>query len=237
MSSSRLPGDASGEDDAPSSSERHFPKDRLSVLHWLGLILAAVMLALLVLPVVLRKRVDEGTPAAIINLRQVHLALLDFAEDYGRFPDASTIPAVQKNTGTTLLLGDQSANELFRQLFAVGNKSEKIFWANTSFTPRKPDDILGEKTLLPGECSFTYVVGLSPTDPEDTPLLMAGVIPGTWKLDPKTNKKRGTVLFIDGSVKSYALDKDGHIMLNGMNFFDPRQPHWHGKQPDLKWPK
>jgi hypothetical protein len=194
------------------------------------------MLALLVLPLVLRKRVDEQVPAGFYQLKNVSLALHEFAGDYGRFPDDSTIPAVQKNTSTTLLLGDQSSNELFRQLFAVGNESEKIFWTNTSFTPRKPDDILGEKTLLPGECSFTYIAGLSPTDPEDTPLAMAGVIPGTWKFDPKTNKKRGTVLFIDGSVKTYTLDKDGHIILNGMNFFDPRQPHWHGKHPDLKWP-
>ena len=237
MSSSRLPGDVSGEDDAPSSSERHFPKDRLSALHWLGLVLAAVMLALMILPVVLRKRVDEQVPPGFYQLRQIHLALHEFAEDYGRFPDAATIPAVQKNTGTTLLLGDQSSNELFRQLFAVGHTSEKIFWVDTSITPRKPDDILGEKTLLPGECSITYVAGLSPTDSDDTPLAMAGLIPGTWKFDPKANKKRGTVLFIDGSVKSYALDEGGHIMLNGMNFFDPRQPHWHGKQPNLKWPE
>lgn len=237
MSSSIPPGVVSEPADVPTRPEEPYPPSSLAVGHWVGLVLAAVLVVLIALPLILRKRIDEGTPAGIINLKQVSLALADFADAYGRFPDASTIPAVQKATGTTLYLGDQSSNDLFRQLIAVGNKSEKIFWANTSFTPSKPDDVLGEKTLLPGECAFTYVAGLSPADPPDTPMAMAGVIPGTWKFDPKTGKQRGYVLFVDGSVKSYPIDKDGQIMLNGMNYFDPRQPHWHGRPPVLKWPK
>ena len=238
MSSSRPPDGLSGTVDAPSSSERLFPRDRLSTLHWLGLILAAVLVVLLALPLLLRKRVDEGSPESVSNLHQLFLAFTDFANDYERYPDASTIPAVQKATGTTLPLGDQSSNAIFRQLVATTAKSESIFWAKTSFTPRKPDnDLIGEKVLSKGECAFTYIAGFSPSDPGDTPLAMAGVIPGTWNFDPKADKKRAAVLFRDGTVHRFPIDKDGNVMLNGMNFFDPRQPHWQGKVPDIKWPE
>jgi hypothetical protein len=238
MSSSRLPDDLSGTVDAPSSSERLFPGDRLSALHWLGLILAAVLVVLFALPSLLRRPYDEGTPESVNNLKQLSLTLADFDDDYGRFPDASTVAAVQKATGTTFPLGDRSSNELFRQLIASTAKSESIFWAWTSFTPRKPDnDLSSEKALSKGECAFTYIAGLSRADPGDTPLAMSGVIPGTWNFDPKADKKSAAVLFIDGSVKRYPLDKDGNVTLSGMNFFDPRQPHWHGKVPDIKWPE
>lgn len=238
MSSSRPPDDLSGAGDVSSSLERLYPKRRLSALQWLGLILAVVLVVLLALPLILRRRPDEGMPESVTNLKQLSLALADFDDDYGRFPDASTIPAVQKTTGTTLPLGDQSSNALFRQLIAAEIKSEAIFWAETSFTPRRPDnDLSSAKALLKGECAFTYIAGLSPADPGDTPLAMSGVIPGTWNFDPKANKKRAIVLFIDGSVKMYPINAAGHVEINGMNLFDPRQPHWHGKAPDIKWPE
>jgi len=64
---------------------------------------------------------------AISNLRQISINLFSFEEEYGRFPDATTIPAVQAATGTTLALGTSSSNDLFRQLLATVGKSEKMF--------------------------------------------------------------------------------------------------------------
>ena len=33
------------------------------------------------------------------------------------------------------------------------------------------------------------------------------------------------------------IDKNGDVILNGMNLFDPRQPFWRWKAPDLKYPE
>jgi hypothetical protein len=144
---------------------------------------------------------------------------------------------VKAKTSTTLALGSSSSNELFRQLIATGTKSEKIFWAKSAGTPRKPNDVFGADTLKKGECAFTYITGLSSSSDPNAPLLMAPVIPGTWKFDPKPFGGKAVVLRLDGSAKAEPIDKSGNVMIGGMNIFDPRQPYWRGKTPDIKWPE
>jgi hypothetical protein len=188
-------------------------------------------------PVIIRSPKAPDRTEALNNIRQINLALIDFDNDYGAFPDASTIPAVRAATGTTLSLGSSTSNELFRQLIAAGNKSEKIFWAKSAGTPRKPNDVLGGDALKKGECAFAYVSGLSTSSDPDAPVLMVPVVPGTWKFDPKPFKGKAVVLRIDGSAKAETIDKNGDVIIGGMNLFDPRQPYWHGKTPDIKWPE
>ena len=182
-----------------------------------------------------RKAADRTE--AINNIKQTHLALLDFNEDYGAFPDASTISAVQAKTSSTLALGSSNSNELFRQLIAAGKKSEKIFWARSADTPRKPNDIFGPDTLKKGECAFTYIAGLSSSSDPNAPVAMAPVIPGAWKFDPKPFDGMAVILRIDGSAKPLPIDKNGDVIFSDMNLFDPRQPYWRGKAPDIKWPE
>ena len=45
------------------------------------------------------------------------------------------------------------------------------------------------------------------------------------------------VLRIDNSVSNYPINSSGKIIVNGLDFLDPRQPYWSGKAPDVKWPK
>ena len=174
---------------------------------------------------------------ALSNLRQIGINLFAFDEEYGRFPDATTIPAVQSTTGTTLALGTSSSNELFRQLLSTVGKSEKIFWAKTPTTPRKPNDVLGANALVPGECAFTYIAGLTSAGDPETPIAMTSVLRGTWKFDPKPFDGKAVVLFLDSSATVLPIDKNGDVILNGMNLFDPRQPFWRGTAPDIKYPE
>lgn len=202
-----------------------------------GSCLVLLVLAGLSAPLFLKSRRASDRTEAINNIKQVNLALIDFDNDYGSFPDASTIPAVKASTATTLSLGTSSSNDLLRQLIATGNKSEKIFWAKSAGTPRKGDDILGADALKKGECAFTYIAGLSTSSDPSAPLLLVPVIPGTWKFDPKPFKGMAVVLRVDGSARSEAIDKNGGVIINGLNIFDPRQPYWRGKAPDIKWPE
>lgn len=171
------------------------------------------------------------------NLRQIGLCLYAFDEEYGRFPDATTIPTVQAATGSTLAFGTSSSNELFRQLLATWTKSEKIFWADLSGNGRYPDGVLGPDALVPRECAFTYIAGLDSNAAGETPIVMAPVIRGTWKFDPKPFDGHAVVLFLDSSVHALPIDKNGDVIVNGMNLFDPRQPFWRGKAPDIKYPE
>lgn len=204
---------------------------------WLGGISMVFILGIFITRALIPGHSIPPRTEAVSNIRQIGLNLFAFEEDYGRFPDATTIPAVQARTGTTLALGSGSSNQLFRQLIATGTKSEKIFWAKTSTTRSKPNDVMGADTLLPGDCAFTYIAGLTSTSHPDAPILMTPVAPGTWKFDPKPFKGKAVVFFTDSSATALPIDKNGEVILNGMNLFDPRQPFWGGKPPDIKWPE
>ena len=173
------------------------------------------------------------------NAKQINLFLDDFETEFGKFPDATTIPKVKTATGTPLTLGDHSSNALFRQLIAHGVNTEKIFWAKLPATPRKPDDIFTSDAtaLVPGECSFSYVAGLSSFSDPETPLIVCPLIPGTTRFDPEPFDGKAIILRVNGSAQAESIDKSGNVIVNGMPIFDPRQPYWIGKDPDIKWPE
>lgn len=74
-------------------------------------------------------------------------------------------------------------------------------------------------------------------DNPSTPIAFGPVIPATRTLDVKTFGGKAVVLKLDSSVSSLPIDSAGKIIYNGMDLLDPRQPIWHGKAPDVKWPK
>lgn len=195
-------------------------------------------LALIAWPVILKQIGAVDRTKAISNLKAVNFALIDFDNDYGRFPDDTTISAVRTRTLTTLPLGTKTSNDYFRQLTAAGNNNESIFWAKTATTPHKPDgNITGTHAVEKGECSYAYVAGLSTTDDYGTPIAMAPMISGTWKFDPMPYESQAVILRLDGSVTPARLNPSGEATIRGMNLFDPGQPYWHGKAPNLKWPE
>ncbi len=220
----------------PPGDEANDSRIKMKMICLVGFVSIAVLLVLVIGPRIIRVR-NADRPEAINNMKQVGLALFEFDAEYGCFPDNATIPDVKSATSTTLALGSTTSNQLFRQLIATGLKSEKVFWARTATTPRKGNDVLGADTLVKGECAFTYIAGLTSSDDPQTPLLMCPVVPGTRKFDRKPFDGKAIVLFLDSSAKALPIDRNGDVILNGMNLFDPRQPYWKGKAPDIKWPE
>lgn len=212
----------------------------IPVLIKIGLaLLLIIALAGLFTPVDRRSRKASDRTEALNNARQIGLSLSEFAETYDHFPDATTIARVKADTSTPLSLDDNSSNKLFRQLIATSLKSEMPFWAKTKISPKKPDGVYNgdDKALMPGECGFSYVAGLSPDGDPATPIAVTPMIPGTTTFDPEIYQGKAVVLFLDYSAKSLPLDEAGHAILNGMDIFDPRQPFWKGKTPNIKWPE
>jgi hypothetical protein len=204
----------------------------VGILSIVGLLIAGMTL-------LVDRRGNATLTEASHNMRSLHHALFNFDSDYGSFPDASTIKDVKDSTRTTLALGTSSSNELFRQLIATTSKSESIFWAKSSISPRKPDnDISGGRALEKGECGFAYVVGGSSSSTTGRPIVLVPVDPAKRTFERRRDyDNRALVLFLDGIVKSFPVDKHGKVEIGGMDFFDPRQPHWGGKAPDVKWPE
>jgi hypothetical protein len=175
---------------------------------------------------------------ATSNARQLGLVLFEFEMEYGKYPDASTVAAVRAETGSKLALSDRTSNDLFAQLL-VGRftSSEKMFYAEAK-SAKKPDDIFDtqQSILAHGECSFAYISGLSAAD-AGAPIVFGPVIPGTATVDKEIYDGKVVILRTDNSVTSATVDSTGKIIYNGLDLLDPRQPFWHGKAPDVKWPK
>ncbi len=203
-----------------------------------GIPIAFVLLIAIMVPLIQNNMRSASRVHALSNLRVIGHVLLEFESQYGRFPDASTLPLIKAQDRTGLIFGTKTSNDYFRQLLATVTKAEKIFFADILTRTFYPDDITeGSKALEKDECSFSYIPGLSSTSPLGTPVVVTPLVPGTQKFDPKPFGKMATVLFTDGSVQALPIDKNGDVILNGMNLFDPRQPFWRGKAPDIKYPE
>ncbi len=196
-------------------------------------------LLLLTAPMTIRSRKKSDQTEAVSNARQMGLALFEFQNEYGAYPNADTVAAVRNATGTTLSLGTKTSNDFFRQLIG-GNftQSEKMFYAPKIPGVRKPDeDIIGVEAVKKGECGFAYLLGAKVTDNPKRPLAAAPMIPGTDRFDPKAYEGKAVVLGMDNSVTSFNIDKDGHIQIEGKLFMDPSNPIWDGHPPLIVWPE
>jgi hypothetical protein len=182
------------------------------------------------------QRKDAEKMATLWNMQFISHALFDFDRKYGRFPDASTAARVKADTGTVLTLGSGSSNQLFRQLIVTGLNSEKPFYGAVPGY-KKCDSIFDNdaRALAPGECAFGYIAGQLSSSPGAAPLIVIPLIPGTTMFDRKACDGEAMILHVDGTVSTLPVDASGHAILNGMDLFDPRQPFWDGKAPDLKW--
>jgi hypothetical protein len=174
------------------------------------------------------------------NMRCVYCMLLEFDTEYGSFPSAQTGVEVKEATGSELTFSSASSNQLLRQLMAGGGgKSEKPLWAKTATSPKKPDDIFDTDAtaLAKGECGFAYIAGLDASAPPDTPVLLCPLVSGKLTFDPEPFNGQALILTNNGACLSHPIEMDGRVLVSGMDAFDPRQPFWKGKKPDVKWPE
>jgi hypothetical protein len=81
--------------------------------------------------------------------------------------------------------------------------------------------------------TFSYLSGLTPEGDLRRPILVAPLIPGTDRFDPKPFNGKAMVLHVDTTVKFEIIDKQGHAKQLGRNLLDPTHPMWAGKPPTI----
>jgi len=233
------------EADSPVTWREIAPRNETPKAKPISTWLVAILLALTVVGTIglaahlISRKTCEGyqIPEAMTNSKEVGLALMNFSDDFGCYPNDETAAKVRERTHTNLSLGSSSSNDYFRQLIAAECvDSEKIFYLHIPGINRPDNVITGARCLEAGECGFTYVVGLSPRDDGATPLLLAPMIPCTQRFDPKPFHGKALVLRLDHSVTMEPIDPTGHVIVNVMDLFDPKQQFWHGKIPSLRYP-
>lgn len=193
------------------------------------LVVIAIIAALagFALPTIMSKAKEADSAEALANARQIGINLFTFDDDYGSFPGNDTAEDVKEATGTALDFGGSFSNDYFRQLIATTGKSEKIYWAKTTYSKKKPDDIIEPgKALEAGEVGFGYVManqteGQSTTGEPGrpvvvTPLYKAGT---NWEFDPDQYGGKAVILRLDQSASKETIRTDNRYVNIGEGRF------------------
>ena len=201
-------------------------------------IFGIAILAGLTAPMVIRQRKKADQTEAVSHARQIGLALFEFNDEYGDFPNDDTAKAFAAVTETEWIAGS-SANDRFRQLIRCGMvQSEQLFYAKIPGV-HKPDNLMdGDNALDQGECGFAYIGNLVTADGVPRPIAVTPLVSGTTRFDPQPFDGKAVVLWTDNSVKSMTIDrKSGQVMWNGRNLLDPAHPVWGGRPPVIALPE
>ncbi len=197
-----------------------------TLVELLVVIVIIAALAGLTAPMVIRQRKKADQTEAVNNAKQIGLALFEFENEYGSYPDATTAIAVKDSTGTSMsITGTTNSNDLFRQLLAGKyTESERMFYAKISGAAKPDDDISTGKALADGEVGFGYImkgdVGYSaagnPSRPIAVTPLKNNATDGTFDIAPFDSK--AIVLRMDNSVTSLNIKQtDFTINLGGVD--------------------
>lgn len=170
-------------------------------------------LAAMATPVIMKQKKKADMITATSNAKQIFLLMVEFDGDMGEFPSETTASKDDDFQG----LSTSSSNGLLGQFIAGGYvQSEEIFYAKGgSKTGGRPDNDISSnsKILEKGECGFAYITGLSGSDNAGIPLLCAPMPDTAEEYDPDPYGGKGLVLSLDGSVKTYRLNKQNKAKL------------------------
>jgi len=147
--------------------------------------------------------------------KDLHGLLLEFHEEYGRFP-TDVIPESEIKTPVGFIQ-DGTSNSLLGQLsFRFGD--DGLFEAcfrhlGIDGKYHLPDYIIqpAHRTLETGECGYSYVSGLSLNSPPKTPILLFPMIPGTQRFHPGPLDGKALIITVDGTEQYLDIGKDGKV--------------------------
>lgn len=204
----------------------------------LALCVLIASLAALATPMIMKPHKRAHQSEAISNAKCFGLALFEFNNDYGSYPNAETAKLVANETSTPVINGD-SANARFRQLITSGIVyNEEIFYAKSVITQKPDGNISGDNAIAPGECGFAYIDNI-PSDIKDSrPIAMAPFTYGSGEFDNDVYDNKAIILWTDNSVTTLSIDPaSGKALLNGQDILDPAHPIWAGTPPNLLMPE
>jgi len=199
-----------------------------TLVELLVVIIIIASLAALAYPQVLKARKKADATQATNNARQIGGALFEFDNEYSSYPDSTTAQSVLDQTGSTLNLSGNSANDMFRQLIAAGMMpSEEVFYAKTPYT-KKPDNVYntGAKALEAGECGFGYLMNGNSafsTAGNSRPIVVTPLLnaQSDGSFDPDPFDYKAIVLHTDNSVKQLNIrQNDKRVVLGNKTLTD-----------------
>ena len=188
-----------------------------------------------------RRIIEEQQSArrvgAMNNMKQIGVALFEFDNEYGSYPDEETAKALSEATGTAYKFEGGTSDDYFRQLLAAGVKTEGIFQFGQPAKAADDKFATDAEALALGECDFAYLPGASASGDPGRPLVVGPMLPGKMEFDPAPFGGKAVVLRADNSVTVLPINEKGEAISNGKNLFDPGNEYWGNKKPEVAWPK
>lgn len=187
------------------------PKRGNPLVMWIFAVFIIVVIAMMCTPVMMRCNKKAAMTEATSNAKQIFYLLIEFDEDYRRFPtDATAVDQLAGYQG-------KYSNDYLAQLIQGGyTKSEEIFYANGgSSRGKRPDNVITSRDdqLSEGECGFAYIKDLDVTANGKTPVLLAPMYGDGYRFNTDIYKGKAVTLRVDGAVKQLLLNKDRHAKL------------------------
>ena len=161
---------------------------------------------------VIRQRKKADQTEAVNNAKQIGLAMFEFENAYGSFPDGNATIS-QITAGNFTISSPSTSNDYFRQLMAAEiSQSEAMFYAKAGYS-KKPDNVYlpSGTALAAGEVGFGYIMNGTaafstagnPSRPiVVAPLAFTASVATDGKFDVDMYDAKAVVLRIDNSVQS-----------------------------------
>ena len=206
---------------------KHKQPSGFTLVELLVVIVIIAALAGLALPTIMKNKAVADRTEAISNARQIGINLFAFDEEYGSFPGNDTAEDVKESTGTALNFGGTFSNDYFRQLIATVGKSEKIFWAKTAYSKKKPDDIIEPgKALEAAEVGFGYIManqeeGQGSSGEGNRPVVVTPLYKAqtNWEFDAEAFGEKAIILRLDSSATAEQIRTDNRYVNIGESRF------------------
>jgi prepilin-type N-terminal cleavage/methylation domain-containing protein len=184
-----------------------------TLVELLVVIVIIASLAALSAPMIMRQVKKAAQTEAISNSKQIGLAMFEFENDYGSFPDSATLEDIEEAFPDAVVKGaaGPNSNDYFRQLFQCGiTQSEEMFYSKAKGT-KKPDGNIESSTeaLAAREVGFGYVMdgdaGLSTAGNPSRVIIVTPLADDGTNFDADPFDGNAVVLKIDQSVSALKI--------------------------------
>ena len=223
-------------------------KKGFTLVELLVVIAIIAILAGVGVPALMKKQKEGYRAEAIMNAKQVGLALFGFDGEWGSYPDDSTGADITEDLESDLSFGSSSSNDYFRQLIATGYiDQEKPFFARSSYITKKGDNNMqGAECLAAGEVGFAYFMGsggegLGNSGNSGRPVVAAAIKDGdtSGAFEEDIYNRKAVILRVDTSASIDTIrPSDGKVVLGGgKTLMDTGEGTvWGDLQPEIKAP-
>lgn len=167
---------------------------------------------------------DPALAKSINSMSTLVLAFHEFAQKHASFPSEVTAKALEKTFPGSVKLDPSSADDFLNQVALEYSEPASLSACMTG-------DAVNKRWI----CS--YIPGAAPTSDPKRPVALLPLIHGKPLFDAAVLSGKAVIAFADCSVRSFPIEPDGRVLINGLDIFDPKHPYWENSKPHIMWPQ